>query len=1125
MELVRFPSRGGFSVRSILTFALTVLITAFLWATLSSAPSHAQSSNNGATWDGASLRYEGNQYIASGEVKENDGSGLPVGSKIYTYAEQGQTTGSASAMQKAHIIYFTPGTDPPSATSAGYVKLDFNSTTKKFSNPTDKKTISVSESESSDTASSCTIPGIGWMVCPVMSFLSSGMDVIFSLIADFMKVQPLQTGNVQGSLYSAWNIMRSIGNIAFIIAFIIIIYSQLTSVQVNNYGIKRLLPRLIIAAVAVNMSYIICAIAVDASNILGYALQDVFIGLKDQILSTGGTDNTAEIFNWQSITGFVLSGGTAALAAGIGIGTTIVATGGTATAAVFILLPALVGLLLAILVVLLILAARQALIVILVVISPLALVAYLLPNTEKWFTKWRELLMVMLIFFPAFSVVFGGSQLAGAIIIKNATSINMIILGMIVQVAPLVITPLLLKFSGSLLGNLARLVNNPNKGLIDRTRNWAKGHADMHRQRGISGMRFNGDPGQLRKRNFVRQTARHLDQRKRRREDLTKNATTATEAAYLNSRSYNNGRAGNRGRDLAQQTAAFEADKELAQNRNTARVDRLKSTRPAPGGSKNLVYGRALDVQASKENVESAQNNLNAHFNRQRTLAGTALNATSNYLEYSKMTLETSEGQKTIYQTSEKLTTGTLLNQGVAGLETSKMRVEQSQSQYTTMVDGMKIKPGSALHNATLGAQSAKELQEAAQNKLQAFFDQQRRTAGASLNLSTLELEQSKLTVDASKSLTAAYVNAEKLAVGSDLHLEVVRAEQAKLAGQVAETRVSKMVEEYKSGKIVRTGELNTLMTTMVDDVEHLAAETQGSSAAQNIQKKNIAEAFTAGTPRATDLLRTAQSVDQYGDVRAEASALATLDEITNKARSANEALIEERAVAHNMTPKNYAMNLLSDRLDGNMDESEDLIRAAMEIAGKEAQIPIIRKMRMSNYFNQDHLTAMLLRNSGTMKAKGGFDLQNDTGLVHASQEAMNASIAGTLGSVAAEQFKDLKNGAFIEYASDMEDIIANTQAMQASQAADPEVRKAERKAGENGMVGLQKAYFNLTLALNDPQMVRALGDNLLPAIDMHKTLHARFNNPGMSVDYHKIDPRDIASNLRPEDLGEGLGS
>ena len=137
-----------------------------------------------------------------------------------------------------------------------------------------------------------------------------------------------------------------------------------------------------------------------------------------------------------------------------------------------LLIPTLVGVLIAALVAILVMAARQALIICLVVISPLAFVAYLLPNTEKYFDKWKDLFITMLVMFPAFSTVFAGAQLAGLAIIQNAgSSLNLIILGMAVMVAPVVVTPLLIKFSGSLIGKIASLVNNPKKGAIDRTRN------------------------------------------------------------------------------------------------------------------------------------------------------------------------------------------------------------------------------------------------------------------------------------------------------------------------------------------------------------------------------------------------------------------------------------------------------------------------------------------------------------------------------------------------------------------------------------------------------------------------------------------------------------------------------
>ena len=204
---------------------------------------------------------------------------------------------------------------------------------------------------------------------------------MYDKLAAFLKTQPLETTNKRSGLYIAWDVMRNFANMAFIAAFLIIIYSQTTSVGISNYGIKRLLPRLIIAALAVNLSFYICAILVDISNIAGYSLQDVFMNIKNTVSTTGTT--TVNTSTWTAIVSSVLSNG--AFFGGLGV-----AVGVFGTELLPFVLPLLVGLSLTLLLVLLIMAARQALIIILIVISPLAFVCYLLPGTEQWFKKWQS---------------------------------------------------------------------------------------------------------------------------------------------------------------------------------------------------------------------------------------------------------------------------------------------------------------------------------------------------------------------------------------------------------------------------------------------------------------------------------------------------------------------------------------------------------------------------------------------------------------------------------------------------------------------------------------------------------------------------------------------------------------
>ncbi len=509
-EATLASSHGNFSVRRILSYVLATIVASFLWVVLAAPLTHAAAD---ATWNGASIIYQGNTYAGPTDAATLKNLNLLANTKAYTYVDPAPTGSAPSTSRQIHVIYFAPDVDSSTATGAKYKTYVYQGPSS-FNNPSNPIDISItaqtSSSNTSTPTSSCNVDnGLGWIICPVTKTLASGMDWVFKTLAGFLAVRPAETGQ-DTVLYRAWTYMRSIANVAFVAAFLIIIYSQLTNLGINNYSIKKLLPRLIVAALLVNLSYYICSVAIDLSNILGYSLQDMFIQIRNSLVGPGG--NSWSLTSWESITGFILSGGTAATAGGIVLFTTL-STYGIA-GSLFLLLPALVTAMMAVLVALVVMAARQAVITLLVIIAPIAFVAYLLPNTEKWFDKWRGMFMTLLVLFPAFSLIFGGSQLAAEAIIQNADSINVVILGMLVQVAPLFITPMLIKLSGSTVARVAGLINNPNKGIIDRTRNWSKDRADN-----VKAKRLGTEPGRLA---LLKRNGQRMDHNRRLREGRRK---------------------------------------------------------------------------------------------------------------------------------------------------------------------------------------------------------------------------------------------------------------------------------------------------------------------------------------------------------------------------------------------------------------------------------------------------------------------------------------------------------------------------------------------------------------------------------------------------------------------------
>lgn len=296
------------------------------------------------------------------------------------------------------------------------------------------------EEEGGEPKNSCGIDGgLGWLICPVMTFVANINDAAYGAISGFLDIKPaiLSDGNNSGAK-QGWDFFRNIANAIFAVIFLWIIFSQISNVGVSNYGIKKILPRLIIGALLVNLSYYLCQIFVDLSNILGHTLKDALES------GAGEIGTTSEAAGW-----------------GSAIAATIVGVGGVAAfAALAIGIPTLVAGFLAIMTVFIILVVRQAGIILLISMSPIAFAAWLLPNTEDLFKKWMKMFRGLLLVFPIISLLYGAGKLAGAVLAASATvdpnnpDETMHLVALAAATMPLIATPFVLQNSLSSLGSI-----------------------------------------------------------------------------------------------------------------------------------------------------------------------------------------------------------------------------------------------------------------------------------------------------------------------------------------------------------------------------------------------------------------------------------------------------------------------------------------------------------------------------------------------------------------------------------------------------------------------------------------------------------------------------------------------
>ncbi len=249
-----------------------------------------------------------------------------------------------------------------------------------------------------------------------------------------------------------WQQFRNLANIGFIIAFLVIIFASVLSINLDNYSLKKLLPRLVMAAIAVQFSYIFVAFAVDVTNIIG-------AGLQSLILAPLAGQTTVVIDNFAG--GVFIAAGVAAAVA---------AAGGIISGSILVLL---IAAFFAVIGVFVTLVARQILITLLLVIGPLAFVAWILPNTEHLFKMWRTTLLRLLMMYPMIVLLFTSGKLfstaaatgaGGGAANSTIRSLVSIVAGLI----PLFFIPWTFKYAGSALITINGWVDSVTRGTKSR---------------------------------------------------------------------------------------------------------------------------------------------------------------------------------------------------------------------------------------------------------------------------------------------------------------------------------------------------------------------------------------------------------------------------------------------------------------------------------------------------------------------------------------------------------------------------------------------------------------------------------------------------------------------------------
>ncbi len=296
---------------------------------------------------------------------------------------------------------------------------------------------------------------LGWIICSVLDVTQKAVDGLYdSFVEPNLKIEPTlfnpQQSDTGKNTQEAWSTFRDFANVAFVIFLLFVIFSQVTGIGIDNYGIKKTLPKLIVAAILVNVSYYICMGVIDITNILGNSIQGIFDGISTGSMSIDGQSVNIAADGIVSV---------AILATLVGGGFAVFAN----PALLLTLLVSVLGLLVSLFFLFVLLAAREAVLVISVVISPLAFVCYMLPNTKNLFDKWMKLVRSLLMVYPIAALLVSGGSFVSRLLLSAgfasggfAKAFAAIIVGII----PIFFIPSVLRSSLAVAGNLGAKISS-----------------------------------------------------------------------------------------------------------------------------------------------------------------------------------------------------------------------------------------------------------------------------------------------------------------------------------------------------------------------------------------------------------------------------------------------------------------------------------------------------------------------------------------------------------------------------------------------------------------------------------------------------------------------------------------
>jgi len=231
---------------------------------------------------------------------------------------------------------------------------------------------------------------LAWIIARIGAIIQALASIFFWVAALFLQmVFSIEEFTKSPVVQVGWKLTRGLVNLFFVLILMAIAFA--TILQIDAYGLKKVLPKLIIAALLINFSLVIAGAIIDFSQVLTHFLFDNAIGelgLSAQLAKILGLQHTYEL-NPEANVGEKMAegiGGIIMLIFNIFAGTFLILA-----AALILALGAFL------------LIVRLIALWILLILAPLAWFFWILPATKNLWESWWRSFLKWTFFAPVFA--------------------------------------------------------------------------------------------------------------------------------------------------------------------------------------------------------------------------------------------------------------------------------------------------------------------------------------------------------------------------------------------------------------------------------------------------------------------------------------------------------------------------------------------------------------------------------------------------------------------------------------------------------------------------------------------------------------------------------------------------